>query len=98
MAPGRNTLAINTADGWNFVYAGEATPECSQVEPYGFPINMVTEFSDKNNQLVGGSGGEEIRIGEALAAFNRPASLLIKVSRSIDISLIIVYNMNTVRT
>ena len=64
-----NFLAIKAADGWNIVYVGEATPECAQVEPYGFPTNMVPECLDENNQLVVRSGGEETRIGEALAEY-----------------------------
>jgi hypothetical protein len=45
-------IAAKTASGWVGVYAGQATPKCSQIAPYDFPKDMVPECLDENNKLI----------------------------------------------
>jgi len=45
-------LAFKQDDTWVYVYAGQATPPCSDVEHYQFPEEMVPECLDAGNNLV----------------------------------------------
>ncbi|TSC54283.1 MAG: hypothetical protein LiPW16_78 [Microgenomates group bacterium LiPW_16] len=36
----------------NGVYAGQATPKCSEIAPYNFPKDMVPECLDAANKLI----------------------------------------------
>ena len=58
-------LAAKQDDSWVYVYAGQATPACSDVDLHQFPLDMVPECLDANLELV-------IRSGE----IHQPASNL----------------------
>ena len=45
-------LAVKTSGKWTIVYDGQSTPECSQVDPPGFPDSMVPECFDASGNLV----------------------------------------------
>ncbi|MDP2720485.1 MAG: hypothetical protein Q8O75_00890 [bacterium] len=45
-------LAVKTSGKWTIVYDGQATPECSQVDPPGFPASMVPECFDETGNIV----------------------------------------------
>ena len=62
-------LAAKQGDTWQYVHAGQTNPACKDIEPYDFPLTMVSECMDENNQLVvlsGSSGGD---IGDALSEY-----------------------------
>jgi hypothetical protein len=45
-------LAAKIETGWVAVYDGQATPECSLIEPYNFPADMVPECLGTSGDLV----------------------------------------------
>ncbi len=45
-------LAARGDSGWEIVYNGQATPTCTEIEPYGFPVDMVSECLDASGQAV----------------------------------------------
>lgn len=45
-------LAVKTEAGWLIVYDGQAQPECSKVDPYDFPVDMVPECYDANFNVI----------------------------------------------
>ena len=45
-------IAAKTDSGWVGVYAGQATPKCSEIAPYNFPKDMVPECLDAANKLI----------------------------------------------
>lgn len=45
-------LAAKTEDGWVAVYDGQANPECSEIEPYDFPADLVPECIDEEGNVV----------------------------------------------
>jgi len=45
-------LAAKQAGTWEIIYDGQATPNCQDIEAYGFPISMVSECLDENNSLI----------------------------------------------
>lgn len=44
--------AKSGAAGWVGVYAGQATPKCSEIAPYNFPKDMVPECLDAGGNVV----------------------------------------------
>lgn len=50
--PGGYFLAAREAGAWVIVYDGQATPTCEEIAPYDFPIAMVPECLDAENNLV----------------------------------------------
>lgn len=46
-------LAAKVNGNWVGVYAGQANPQCSQIAPFSFPKEMVSECLDENGKLVG---------------------------------------------
>ena len=36
-------IAAKASSGWVIIYDGQANPTCAQIEPYGFPKDMVPE-------------------------------------------------------
>ena len=45
-------LAAKTENGWIGVYDGQAQPECTAINFYNFPKDMVPECLDKNGKVV----------------------------------------------
>ena len=45
-------LAAKTESGWIGVYAGQATPKCSDIAPYNFPKDMVPECLNESGTVV----------------------------------------------
>ena len=45
-------IAANTGSEWIGVYAGQAHPTCSQIAPYNFPIDMVSECLDELGEVI----------------------------------------------
>ena len=45
-------IAGNTPTGWIGVYAGQANPDCDEIDPYNFPISMVPECYDQDSGKV----------------------------------------------
>lgn len=45
-------LAVKLNSDWLIVYSGQATPECSSINPHGFPLALVPECLDSNGNLV----------------------------------------------
>ncbi|MFH0942630.1 MAG: hypothetical protein V1810_00465, partial [Candidatus Beckwithbacteria bacterium] len=45
-------LAAKTNSGWVGVYDGQSQPECSQIETYDFPAEMVPECLNSLGQVV----------------------------------------------
>ena len=45
-------IAAKSNDQWVIVYAGQATPYCDAIEPYDFPVDMVPECLDDDDNLV----------------------------------------------
>ncbi len=45
-------LAFKDNGNWSIVYNGQATPDCSMVNPFGFPISLAPECLDANGGLV----------------------------------------------
>jgi hypothetical protein len=45
-------IAAKVDDRWVIVYDGQATPACTAIAPYEFPVDMVPECLDGNNNLV----------------------------------------------
>jgi hypothetical protein len=45
-------LATKINSEWVIVYDGQATPECSAVNPYNFPVSMVPECLDSAGSVV----------------------------------------------
>ena len=62
-------LAARQGDAWVIVYDGQATPPCLDVENYRFPIDMVPECMDDNNQVAVRSASPDADIRDALAAY-----------------------------
>jgi hypothetical protein len=50
--PGGYFLAAREEGTWVIVYDGQATPSCEQIAPYDFPLDMVPECLDGENNLV----------------------------------------------
>lgn len=62
-------LAIKQGDSWQYVHAGQTNPYCRDVEAYDFPLKMVPECMDENDQVVVRMDGYIPDIGEALAEY-----------------------------
>ncbi|MEA3439633.1 MAG: hypothetical protein U9R58_05060 [Chloroflexota bacterium] len=45
-------IAAKSNDQWVIVYAGQATPYCVAIELYDFPVDMVPECLDEDDNLV----------------------------------------------
>lgn len=45
-------LTTKVNNDWLIVYSGQATPECSAINPYNFPVAMVPECMDANGELI----------------------------------------------
>ena len=45
-------LAAKTDSGWIGVYAGQAQPECTKIEAYDFPVDMVAECLNTSGQVI----------------------------------------------
>lgn len=45
-------LAIKTNGKWSVVFDGQNTPECSLINPSGFPADMVPECFDSSGNIV----------------------------------------------
>src|SRR3989344_8716630 len=45
-------LAVKSDVKWTVVFDGQSTPECSQVDPQGFPADMVPERFDASGNVV----------------------------------------------
>ena len=45
-------LAVKMNGEWTVVFDGQNTPECSQVDPFDFPISMVPECFDSSGNIV----------------------------------------------
>lgn len=45
-------IAAKTDGEWIGVYAGQAHPTCSQIAPYNFPIDMVSECLDELGEVI----------------------------------------------
>lgn len=45
-------LAAKVDSRWVIVYDGQSTPTCSQIAPYNFPKNMVSECLSASGQVV----------------------------------------------
>ncbi len=52
MMGGGYWLALKTDGKWSVVFDGQSTPECTLVDPSGFPVNMVPECVDVNGNVV----------------------------------------------
>lgn len=52
MMGGGYWLALKTDGKWSVVFDGQSTPECTLVDPSGFPVNMVPECIDVNGNVV----------------------------------------------
>ncbi len=50
--PGGYFLAAREGSTWVIVYDGQATPSCAEITPYNFPVDMVPECLDAENNLV----------------------------------------------
>lgn len=50
--PGGYFLAAREEGTWVIVYDGQATPSCTEIAPYNFPVDMVPECLDGENNLV----------------------------------------------
>jgi hypothetical protein len=50
--PGGYFLAARKEGAWVIVYDGQATPGCDEIAPYNFPLDMVPECLDGENNLV----------------------------------------------
>lgn len=50
--PGAYFLAAKEEGAWVIVYDGQATPACGEIAPYDFPVDMVPECLDAENNLV----------------------------------------------
>lgn len=45
-------IAAKTTQGWVTVYHGQATPDCSDIELYGFPSDMVPQCLDDSDNVI----------------------------------------------
>lgn len=45
-------LAVKIGDNWLIAYDGQATPDCTAVNPYNFPKTLVPECLDASGNLV----------------------------------------------
>lgn len=45
-------IAAKVANNWLGVYAGQATPKCSEISSYNFPKDMVPECLDNSNNVI----------------------------------------------
>ncbi len=45
-------LAVKINSDWVIVYSGQATPNCSDVNPHNFPAALVSECLDANGAVV----------------------------------------------
>lgn len=45
-------LAVKIGGNWTIAYDGQATPDCTAVNPYNFPNTLVPECLDANGNLV----------------------------------------------
>lgn len=45
-------LAFKDKGNWYIAYDGQVNPECSQVNPFGFPVSMVPECLDASGNVV----------------------------------------------
>ena len=52
MMGGGYWLALKTDGKWSVVFDGQNTPECTLVDPSGFPVDMVPECVDVNGNVV----------------------------------------------
>ncbi|MBN2095985.1 hypothetical protein JW752_01140 [Candidatus Peregrinibacteria bacterium] len=55
-------FAANTDDGWVIAWDGNGTIGCAEIEPYDFPLEMIPECWDDENQVMVDRGAEN---GEA---------------------------------
>jgi hypothetical protein len=63
-------LAVKQNGAWQYVHGGQTNPYCRDVEPYDFPLKMVPECMDNNDQLVVRTDGYIPDVGEALAEYS----------------------------
>ena len=63
-------LAARQDGVWVIVYDGQANPPCRDIDFNGFPSELVPECLNDYGQLVNRSGGEYVRVGEALAEYH----------------------------
>jgi cytoskeletal protein RodZ len=52
MAGGGYWLAVKEGGNWTIAFDGQSTPECSQVDPSGFPASMVPECFDSSGNII----------------------------------------------
>ncbi len=45
-------FAANTDDGWVIAWDGNGTIGCAEIEPYDFPLEMIPECWDDENQVM----------------------------------------------
>ncbi|HSX58379.1 MAG TPA: hypothetical protein VLE47_03885 [Candidatus Saccharimonadales bacterium] len=45
-------LGYKNGNTWTIVYSGQATPDCTMVNPISFPIAMAPECLDPNGNLI----------------------------------------------
>jgi hypothetical protein len=45
-------IAAKTGGEWVGVYGGQSHPTCSQIAPYNFPIDMVSECLDELGEVI----------------------------------------------
>ena len=62
-------IAVKQDGTWRYVHGGHTNPYCRDVEPYDFPLKMVPECMDENNQVVMRSDGVIPDVGEALEQY-----------------------------
>jgi len=62
-------IAVKQDNAWQFVHGGQTNPYCRDIEAYDFPIDMVPECMDDNNQVVVRSASADADIRDALAAY-----------------------------
>ncbi|MBU1017588.1 hypothetical protein KKA33_01005 [Patescibacteria group bacterium] len=56
---GGGWLAASTAGGWVIAWDGNGTIGCAEIEPYDFPVSIVPECWDDENQVMVNRGAEE---------------------------------------
>jgi hypothetical protein len=62
-------LASRQEGQWVIVYDGQANPPCRDIDFTGFSSEMVPECLNENGQVIVRTGGDYVRVGEALAEF-----------------------------
>lgn len=62
-------IAVKQDGTWQYVHGGQTNPYCRDIEAYDFPLDMVPECMDDNNQVVVRSESPDADIRDALAAY-----------------------------